>query len=177
MIFIRHPRPDIAPNVCYGRLDIGVAADGPEQIARALATTPRVRRILASPARRCRDLALALAGRDGLTPLFDERLWEMDMGTWEGMAWADIPRESSAQWLKDPFTLPTPGGECFADLQRRVLAAVADADAGTLVVCHAGPIRAVQMAWQGLTFREAFASVPGYAEPIALEPPSNSERR
>ncbi len=38
----------------------------------------------------------------------------------------------------------------------------------TVVVCHAGPIRAVQMAWTGLTFAEAFASTPPYAEPIEI---------
>lgn len=175
MIFLRHPRPNVAPHICYGRLDLDIAEDGHEQIVRALALAPRARRILASPALRCRALANALAARDGLEPQFDSRLWEMHMGEWEGMAWKDIPRAASDAWLKDPFRLPTPGGECFADVQARVLAAVADADAHTLVVCHAGPIRALQMAWRGLSFREAFASVPGYAEPLALDPPSRGD--
>lgn len=173
MFFLRHPTPHVKPGVCYGRLDLDIAEQGHAEIERAATATPKIRRIIASPALRCRKLALTLAGRDGIEPVFDERLWEMHMGEWEGLAWADIPREASATWLKDPVNLPTPGGECFADLQARVLAAIADADGETAIVCHAGPIRAVQMAWHGLTFREAFSTSPRYCEPIELHPPEN----
>ena len=177
MIFLRHPVPDVKPGICYGRLDLDIAVEGHRQIERAVAVTPRVKRIIASPALRCRKLAQALAGRDGLTPHFDERLWEMHMGDWEGLAWADIPRELTEPWLGDPMNLPTPSGECFADLQLRVLEAVADADHETAIVCHAGPIRAVQMAWHGLTFRQAFAATPPYSEPIELHPPEALKAR
>jgi alpha-ribazole phosphatase len=172
MFFLRHPAPDVQPGICYGQLDLDIAKEGHVQIDRALAVAPKFRRIVASPALRCRKLALALAERDCLEPVFDERLWEMHMGEWEGLAWTGIPREHTEPWLKDPFNLPTPGGECFADLQRRVLQAVDGADADTAFVCHAGPIRAVQMAWHGLSFREAFSSTPPYAEPIAIHPPA-----
>lgn len=178
MIFLRHPVPAVPPGICYGRLDLDIAEEGHAQIERALAATPRFGRIFASPARRCRGLALALAERDGIAVVYDERLWEMHMGEWEGLAWADIPREHAEPWLKDPLNLPTPGGECFADVQRRVIAAFAEAEAGadTAIVCHAGPIRAVQMAWHGLSFRQAFSSTPPYSEPIELSPPQGLRR-
>ncbi|MCB1464053.1 MAG: histidine phosphatase family protein [Nitratireductor sp.] len=170
MIFLRHPTPRVDPGICYGRLDIDITEQGREQIARALETTPRITRLLASPALRCRALAQALAERDGIEPVFDERLWEMDMGEWEGLDWRDIPREVSEPWSADPYNLPTPGGESFRDLQVRVLEALAGVGRETAIVCHAGPIRAMQMAWHGLTFREAFTATPGYAEPIELHP-------
>lgn len=180
MIFLRHPSPKVEPGICYGRLDLDIAEEGHAQIARALEATPKVARILASPALRCRKLAEALAEREGVTPVFDERLWEMHMGEWEGLLWRDIPREVSEPWVADPFNLPTPGGESFRDVQSRVLEAIDDpgreaaartAPTQTAVVCHAGPIRAVQMAWQGISFREAFSAAPGYCEPIELHPP------
>ena len=171
MIFLRHPSPRVEPGICYGQLDIDIAEEGPGQIARALELTPKGARLLASPALRCRALAQALAERDALEPVFDERLWEMNMGEWEGLAWRDIPREITEPWIRDLYTQPTPGGETFRDVQQRVLQALEDAGPDTIVVCHAGPIRAVQMAWQGLTFREAFAAAPQYAEPIELHPP------
>ena len=173
MIFLRHPRPDVDAGICYGRLDLDIHADGHDQIKSAVETTPPVSHIVASPALRCRALTLALADRHGIEPVFDERLWEMNMGDWEGLPWKDIPRDRSEEWLKDPFNLPCPNGECFADLQVRVLEAIGELDGETAIVCHAGPIRAVQMAWQGLTFREAFAQAPPYAEPIRLTPPTN----
>ncbi len=173
MLFLRHPKPAVDPAICYGRTDLDISPEGHEQIARALEQTPPVARLVASPALRCRGLALALAERNGIEPLFDDRLWEMHMGEWEGLHWAKIPRDHSDPWLKDPFNLPTPGGESFRDVQQRVLAAIAEIGTATdtVLICHAGPIRAVQMAWYGLSFRQAFASTPAYAEPLELHPP------
>jgi alpha-ribazole phosphatase len=172
MIFLRHPKPDIDPGICYGRTDLDIAAIGHEQISIAMETTPKVTRIIASPALRCRKLALSLGERDQVEVRFDERLWEMHMGEWEGIAWADIDRKLSEKWLEDPINNPTPGGEAFIDVQRRVNSAIADVmdDEAqlTAIVCHAGPIRATQMAWQNITFKEAFAQVPPYSEPMRL---------
>jgi alpha-ribazole phosphatase len=175
MIFLRHPRPGIEPGICYGRLDIGIHPDGHGDIERAIATTPQARLLLASPALRCRQLAEAIARRDGLELRFDDRLWEMNMGDWEGQPWKEIPRELSEPWLKDPYNLPCPNGESFRDVQTRVLAALADHDDNITVVCHAGPIRAVQMAWLGLAFAEAFASTPSYATPVEITRPAATE--
>jgi len=172
MIFLRHPTPEVEPGICYGRTDLEIAEIGHDQIERALDSTPKASRIVASPALRCRKLALSLAARDGLQVHFDERLWEMHMGDWEGIAWKDIDRTHSEHWLRDPVNRPTPNGESFADLQARVGDAVSslldDHAMTTLVICHAGPIRATQMAWEQLSFREAFAQTPPYSEPIRL---------
>lgn len=170
MIFVRHPKPDIEPGICYGRLDMDIHPDGHAQIERALTAIGPASRIISSPAKRCRGLALALARRDRLAAEFDARLLEMDMGEWEGVPWREIPRELSEQWLRDPFNLPCPGGESFRQLQGRVLEALSDIDRKTVVICHAGPIRAVQMAWLGLSFEEAFAQAPAYAEPVPIHP-------
>ena len=171
MIFLRHPTPDVEPGVCYGRLDLDIAEIGHEQISTALDTTPPIRKILASPALRCRKLTNTLAELHGITPVFDDRLWEMHMGEWEGKAWKDINRQKSDAWLKDPFTIPTPGGESFRDVQVRVLEVLESADVETAIICHAGPIRATQMAWLGLTFDQVFAETPPYAEPVRIWPP------
>ncbi len=171
MIFLRHPTPDVTPGTCYGRLDMDIAEVGHGEIDRALALTPPARHIIASPALRCRKLALQLAERDRLTPQFDERLWEMHMGDWEGLKWADLDRSKSNRWLEDPLRNRTPGGEAFADLMSRVVEVVAEMPADTAIVCHAGPIRAIWMAWEGLTFKQAFARQPAYAEPIEIHPP------
>jgi alpha-ribazole phosphatase len=176
MIFLRHPTPLVDPGVCYGRTDLDIAEIGHEQIRLALSTTPMVKRVVASPALRCRKLALALGERDGITVEFDERLWEMHMGEWEGIPWAKIDRSVSEKWLKDPVNLPTPGGESFSDLQQRVSLAVEERNDDlamyTAIVCHAGPIRATQMAWDNISFADAFASTPPYAEPLRLLHPS-----
>ncbi len=173
MIFLRHPTPDVTPGMCYGQTDLDIAEIGHEQIERAVASTPKVTKLLASPALRCRKLALSIAERDGLKVHFDERLWEMHMGEFEGMMWKDIDRTVSAKWFEDPLNNRTPGGESFADVQSRVLEALELADLETAIVCHAGVIRATQMAWEGKSFREVFDEMPPYAEPIRIFPPTS----
>ncbi len=174
MIFLRHPTPDVEPGICYGRLDIGIAEIGHNQILKALESTPPVKRIIASPAKRCRKLAEELSSLHKVELHFDERFWEMHMGEWEGIAWKDIDRTISEAWLNDPMNIPTPGGENFLDVQKRVLEALEHADPETAIVCHAGPIRAAQMAWLGMTFEEVFAQIPPFAEAIRIFPPDCS---
>lgn len=171
MIFLRHPTPDVPKGMCYGQTDLDIADIGHQQIERALELTPPIKRILASPALRCRKLAIKIAERDNLEITFDERLWEMHMGEFEGMLWSEIDREKSSQWFSDPFNNRTPGGESFADVQTRVLEALSSADLDTGIVCHAGVIRATQMAWENKGFREVFDVMPPYAEPIRIIPP------
>jgi alpha-ribazole phosphatase len=178
MIFLRHPTPDIPKNVCYGRTDMDIAAIGHQQIDQALKDTPPLTRIVASPALRCRKLAEQLALREGLELSFDERLWEMHMGDWEGMAWKDINREDSELWLQDTHNNSTPNGESFREVQQRVDESIGEilADQShdhrqTAIVCHASPIRATQMAWYGLSFKQVFAVSPPFASPILIDPP------
>ena len=60
LYLIRHPRPLIAPGVCYGRLD--VAAEDPLPIATALrALLPADAPVWSSPLQRCRETAGAIA--------------------------------------------------------------------------------------------------------------------
>lgn len=173
LIFLRHPTPDVPTGTCYGRTDLDIADIGHEQIANAVKVTPHVKRVIASPALRCRKLAISIAERHDLTPTYDERLWEMNMGEFEGKLWVEIDRAKSEKWLEDPMNNPTPGGESFADVQARVLEALKQADMETAIVCHAGVIRATQMAWEGMTFEEVFKAMPPYAEPVRILPPEH----
>ena len=166
MIFLRHPRPQVQPGICYGRMDIDVGPESPAEIAAALASTPPVLRVLASPARRCRALAEGLAARDCVALDLDDRLWEMDFGDWEGMHWDHIRRSDSDEWAGDPWSIAPPGGETFAQVHARVGEALARATAGTAIVCHAGPIRAARMILTGASFATVFADPVPYAAPV-----------
>lgn len=168
MILLRHPSTDAPEGLCYGRTEVGLGPGAAAGIARALAATPRVRRVMASPARRCRALAVALAERDGVELVHDARLRELDFGAWEGRFWQDIPRAESDLWAADPWREAPPGGESFAALHRRVAAALDAAGAGAALVTHAGPIRAARMIRDGVTFAAAFAEPVPYATPLRL---------
>lgn len=166
MIFLRHPRPAVAPGICYGRTDLDLGPEGAADIKAALAATPLTAQVIASPARRCRALAEGLAARDRVELTLDPRLWELDFGAWEGRAWDQIDRAESQPWSADPWTLAPPGGETFADLHTRIAEALTGLAPGTALVCHAGPIRAARMILTGAGFATVFADPVPHAAPI-----------
>lgn len=153
IMLVRHTRTELGAGVCYGRLDARLAPSARQDIARCLDSIPRVRRVIASPARRCLALAAALAARDGLLVEVDERLRELDFGSWEGRAWKDIPRDEIDRWSRELLTARPGGGESVAELWERVRpfrAALGDPEAGDVaVVSHAGPIRALIAQYEG----------------------------
>lgn len=152
---LRHARPEVAPGLCYGRLDMPADEAATEAAAEAFARTLQAepaasRRLFTSGLVRTRQLGQALV-RHGVAPsaTVDERLNEMDFGIWEGVPWADIPRDAIEAWSAD-FAQHAFGG---AESTRQVLMRVGQAlqslrqlPAGTQVlwVTHAGVIRAVQ---------------------------------
>lgn len=105
--------------------------------------------LVSSPVRRTRETAAVLSERLGLTPDRDEPGFaEMDFGVWDGLTFAEIQQqhpEEMAAWLGD-FETPAGGGESFAVVRERVLAArdrVVEAYAGrtVVVVSHVSPIK------------------------------------
>ena len=150
---MRHPPTAAAPGLCYGRHDPGLAP-GWEARIDALAPALAVRSIVTSPA------ALGVALQE------DARLQELDFGAWEGRPWSGIPRAESDPWAEDPHRRAPPGGETFAALAARTARALAEAPPGALILCHAGPIRAMLMARGGLSFAQAFARPVPYATPL-----------
>jgi probable phosphoglycerate mutase len=104
--------------------------------------------IITSPLRRARQTADAVAAATGALLAADEGFRETDFGAWEGLTFAEArerwPDELTA-WLADPAAAP-PGGESFAEVERRVTAALgrvlADHSRETvLVVSHVTPIK------------------------------------
>lgn len=170
ILLMRHPRTDAAPGLCFGRHDPALAAGWEAITDAALPALSGIGRILASPSPRCLRPARRLADALSLPLTEDPRLQELHFGAWENRRWWDIPRAESDPWAEDPETRAPPGGETFAQLRARVLAALAEADAGppALLLTHAGPIRALWMAREGLSFAEAFVRTPPYGTPFAL---------
>jgi alpha-ribazole phosphatase len=147
LVLMRHPAPAVAPGTCYGASDIGLAEPVSIHDFPAL---PRFDRLVSSPLQRCRLAAEAIGARRGLQLTLDARLVEMDFGIWEGRLWADIPRAEIDAWARDLCMARPHGGETVAELSLRVATAI-DAYRGsvgdTLIVTHAGVIRAALQSW------------------------------
>ncbi len=139
---IRHPRPAIAPGICYGQSDIGLAESALEVANRLKALLPDAYTVYASPLIRARLLAEALG-----TPTLDERLKEIHFGEWEGRSFASIG-SAIDDWAADPLGFRAPGGESAREMTARVLHWLSDLQLSAptdavVVVAHGGPLRAI----------------------------------
>jgi alpha-ribazole phosphatase len=156
LILIRHAEPqEDARGRCYGSLDIGLSTAGREHARRLAERLARVEyeAVYSSPRVRARETADAIGLAHGLAPVVDEGLRELDFGELEGRSYDEIAAtdpELYRDWMERPTTVSFPGGESFADLKARALAALdrvgADHEAA-LVVTHGGVLRAGVAAW------------------------------
>jgi broad specificity phosphatase PhoE len=144
--FVRHGQTELnRGGRLQGRIDAPLSDLGSEQaaaLARGLASEP-VARVLSSPLRRARDTAAAIAARHGLVVEVDDRLIEIDYGSWDGRALADVSPDDWAAWRNDPEFAP-PGGERLSDVTARAFSFCADVLTDDLVVAvsHVSPIKA-----------------------------------
>jgi alpha-ribazole phosphatase len=174
VFLIRHPRPAVAPGICYGSSDLDLADDVLECAARLRQALPAPIALYSSPLQRCRRLAEALRG----APVYDERLREIDFGAWEMRSWNEIPCAELDAWAAAPLDYVPPGGESVSALRARVTAFL-DEHSGRdgedlAVVTHAGVMRILAAQLQGLAEEACFNLRFGYGELTLLEVPASS---
>lgn len=148
---IRHPAPQIATGVCYGRTDLPLAEAASAAAKRILPQLPPGLPLFTSPLQRCRQLAEALHP----APRSDARLQEMNFGVWEMCPWNLIERHALDDWAADPLGYVPSQGESVGQLQARVLDFINDARrqdlASAILVAHAGVMKVIVGRAQGLT--------------------------
>jgi alpha-ribazole phosphatase len=162
---IRHPEPAVR-GICYGSLDVPLSADGllhARAIAEQLTQQPFAA-IYTSPLQRCADTARILAERHACPLVTLDALRELDFGSFEGRTYDDLQRdypEVYRHWMESPTEVEFPGGESFAAMRTRVLAAARDlcarhAGEQIALVTHGGVIRILLAEAQGLDPRRIF---------------------
>ena len=165
---VRHAKPLVAPGTCYGALDLPADAELTLQAAQALAgQLPQGIAVRVSPLQRCQQLAQALQVQRGdLVPQTDVRLREMDFGTWEGVAWADIPRAAVDAWTAEFATHRFGGNESANEVLARVAEAWDTRPAQpTLWIAHSGIAQAASLLSQGRRQVHAAAEWPSLSLP------------
>jgi alpha-ribazole phosphatase len=175
LVLVRHAAVEgSAHGRCYGTLDVGLSPAGRWQsasLARALESDP-VARVVSSPRVRAVETATAIARPHGLDVHVVPDLRELDFGELEGRTYEEIASslpELYAEWMTTPTTVRFPGGEGYADLEARALAAVSElrtAHHGQTIVAvtHGGIVRAVLCDVLGLPAERIFR--------VAIEPAS-----
>lgn len=151
----RHAQPLVGPGICYGATDMAAEHVATRASAEMLAAQlPPGARVLSSPKLRCAQLAQALrAPRPDLVHDMDERLVEMDFGSWEGWRWDLIPKDAIDQWTAHFAAHRFGGRESVEELMDRVAGVWRDTAASgqpTLWITHAGVIRAAMLLSRGI---------------------------
>jgi broad specificity phosphatase PhoE len=131
-----------------GRTDIALAAEGivAARSWRADPTWTRYR-VLASPLKRAQETARLLFPVHQIA--LDPRLMEMDFGSWEGKALANLRAEPGAEAeARESLGLDfsAPGGETPRQVQARIqplLTEIAAAGMPTIIVTHKAVLRAL----------------------------------
>lgn len=151
-LLLRHGATELSAERRFsGRGDVALTKEGARQArlaARRLATEPGVDVVVTSPLQRARRTAEAVAEATGAALIVDDDLVEADFGAWQGLTFAEASErwpEELAAWLTGPDAAP-PGGESFAMVAMRVLAALdrlieSHRYARAVVVSHVTPIK------------------------------------
>ncbi|MCC5926364.1 MAG: histidine phosphatase family protein [Bacteroidetes bacterium] len=134
VFLIRHTPTVAEKGIIYGSTDLDIAEPYEplfNDIARFLWPKNLADRqqqqhlFYSSPLIRCSKMAEYMAEHE-LTPsepiVYDDRLREIDFGTWEMKRWADIPRDEIDAWMGDFVNAATPEGESFAQVMKRSVA-------------------------------------------------------
>lgn len=169
IVLVRHTSLAVERGICYGMTDLDVAESFAAEAQRVVAQIPDCDSLISSPLQRCTKLAHEIAARFGIQPEIDRRFAEMDFGSWEGMAWAGIPRNEMDAWARDFLHARPHGGETVAELRTRVLSGVeeyASRDGTQVIVCHAGVIKAAFATGDNAS---DFNAAPDYGEILRLD--------
>jgi broad specificity phosphatase PhoE len=153
LILLRHGQTKAnASGLLQGRIDNRLDEVGRDQAAAAGRSLGPVDRVICSPLLRAQETAsyLELAKTTSEVEV-DERLIELDYGSFDGRPISDLSPARWEQWRADPeFRLP--GGETLLELRQRMWSCLDDrrheaAHATIVLVTHMSPIKsAVQWA-------------------------------
>ena len=124
--------------------------------------------LLSSDLIRARRPAGMLAAARGVTLTPDPAWRELDFGSWEGLAPAELPADAMAAFWADPDRSPPPGGERWSALVARVGAALDRIDRDTLVITHGGAIRAALAHLFGFSAGQCWALDLPYSALLSL---------
>ena len=112
-----------------GRLDLPLSEQGKDEV-QALAArlkNEKISHVISSPLLRAHQTASVIAAAHNLTVTIDERLVELDYGTWDGLTWEEVGMldfVGRQAWLEDGVSYAPHGGETMTVVAARVDAAL-----------------------------------------------------
>ncbi|NIF06826.1 alpha-ribazole phosphatase family protein [Chryseobacterium sp. Tr-659] len=140
---IRHTAVENPENLCYGFAEMPLRKEYHEDF-NDLNFDTDFDWVISSPSHRC----TLLADHFKLNYQTDERLREMNFGSWELKKWTEIPEEEINPWYNDFINIRATNGENLLEMQSRILAfwneLIQKEHLHTiLIITHAGAIRLI----------------------------------
>lgn len=116
---IRHTSVAVEPGICYGWTDVEVAPSFREEaiLVRESIAGEYFDTVFSSPLSRCRKLA-AFCGFPA--PITDDRLKELNFGSWEMQKWDEIKDPLLDQWYNNWIEFPAGAAESYQNQCLRV---------------------------------------------------------
>ena len=171
---IRHTRVAVPAGVCYGQSDVPLAKTYDEELAAVKTQTDwyQYDAVYCSPLSRCRRLAEDVFPRE--TIVFDDRLMELNFGSWEMQTWNDIDDSPEAHaWFADFVSVRTPNGESFQDQINRTKEFLDELRKlpfqRVSIVAHGGILRAMDCLLNGTSPLDAFQNKVDYGQLLEFE--------
>ena len=169
VLLIRHTTPAVEKGICYGQTDLLLADSYLEEfkhIQKEL-QAESFPMIYSSPLTRCSRLAEHLSSN----VIFDERLKELNFGTWEMLAWSDIDQKELNHWMQDFDHVQVPNGESYMELQQRSIQFIEEKKKeldSIVVVTHAGVIRSLWAYANQISLKKSFDLKLNYGDHLRL---------
>jgi alpha-ribazole phosphatase len=168
---IRHTPVALPSGICYGSSDVALADTWEADILKVTQSIQNSANtvVYSSPLVRCKLLAQALSNK----VIIDDRLKELNFGDLELQPWDNLRSPEAEAWMNDYLNLRCPGGESYPELCERVNSFLTDLRATkheeSIIVTHAGIIRAMLVILRSITPQESFSTHIEYGEIIRLE--------
>lgn len=164
--FIRHTEVDVPQGVCYGRTDVPLKTSFEIEAQSVKCKLEHIEpdAVFSSPLSRCTRLA-NYCGFEKIA--LDNRLMELDFGTWENRRWNDL---DMSVWEVDWINNPAPEGESFIDMYWRVAGFLDELKnneyQNVAIFTHGGVIHCARVYFEQTNIHETFNLKPKYGEII-----------
>lgn len=158
VFFVRHTKPNVKPNICYGQTDVDVMDSFANEAMALKYNIPYSYwdKVYSSPLLRCRKLADFC----GFEAIIDNRIQELNFGEWEMKTWLEISGMNSKAWFNDWIYEKAGGGESFYEQYLRIVDFLDELKMydleKILVFTHSGCIRAAMVYTNQIRMEEAF---------------------
>lgn len=173
---IRHTAVDVPQGVCYGQTDVPLkesfeqeAAIAAARLEEQVAAKGAFDKAFTSPLSRCTRLAEACGYADAER---DDRLKELNFGTWEMQRFLQIKDPKLQEWFEDYFNVCPTQGESFSMQYARVAAFLDELRQKeyqrVVLFAHGGVLICAQLYAGTLREEEAFGALTPYGGIIEL---------